>query len=154
MSINTAVLAGRLTKDINLSQTQKGNKVARFTVAVQRDKDTSDFINCIAWNKLAEIMNQYCHKGDLVTVEGRIQTRSYDNQQGQRVYVTEVVVNNVQLPPRNNATAQNQQSNTNTYQDSNQTYSNSYGGYVQPSLTQQAEQDAYNDGISNNDLLF
>ena len=95
-----------------------------YTIAVNRRSQTpgqpdADFINCVAWNKTAELMAQYLHKGSLIGVEGRIQTRSYDNQQGQRVYVTEVVTDSVQfLEPKN---AQPQQ---NSY--------NSYNSYSQP----------------------
>lgn len=87
--INRAILVGRLTKDAELKSTPTGKSVCNFTLAVQRDKDTSDFINCVAWGKTAEILSQYTAKGSLVAVEGRIQTRSYDSN-GQTKYVTEV----------------------------------------------------------------
>lgn len=95
--INNVVLVGRLTKDPELKRTQSGTSVCSFNLAVNRRSQTpgqpdADFIGCVAWNKTAEIMEQYLHKGSLIGVEGRIQTRNYDNQQGQRVYVTEVVV--------------------------------------------------------------
>lgn len=159
--INVAVIAGHLTKDIELSKTQKGNSVAKFTVAVNGINDNTDFINCVAWNKLADIVNMYCKKGDLVTVEGRISVRNYENQQGQKVYITEVVANNVQLPPKNASNGQNYNPNVNTYQQPNQAYNNVYGTqntYVQPSLTQQIAQQEYNDGsglqIASDDLPF
>ena len=66
--INVAVIAGHLTKDVELSKTRNGNSVAKFTVAVDGYNDNTNFINCVAWNKLADILNQYCKKGDLVTV--------------------------------------------------------------------------------------
>lgn len=122
--INRVVLIGRLTKDPELRKTQSGTSVVSYTIAVNRRSQTpgqpdADFINCVAWNKTAELMAQYLHKGSLIGVEGRIQTRSYDNQQGQRVYVTEVVTDSVQfLEPKN---AQSQQ---NSY--------NSYNSYSQP----------------------
>ena len=122
--INRVVLIGRLTKDPELRKTQSGTSVVSYTIAVNRRSQTpgqpdADFINCVAWNKTAELMAQYLHKGSLIGVEGRIQTRSYDNQQGQRVYVTEVVTDSVQfLEPKN---AQPQQ---NSY--------NSYNSYSQP----------------------
>ena len=154
MSINVAIICGRLTKDIELSKTQKGNSVAKFTVAVNGYNDTTDFINCVAWNKLAEIMNQYCKKGDLVTVDGRISVRNYDNQQGQKVYVTEIVAYNVQLPAKSASNGQNYNSNVNTYQQPYQANNYAYGTqntYVQPSLTQQIAQQEYN-GESNLDI--
>ena len=159
--INVAVIAGHLTKDIELSKTQKGNSVAKFTVAVNGINDNTDFINCVAWNKLAEIMNQYCKKGDLVTVEGRISVRNYENQQGQKVYITEIVAYNVQLPPKNASNGQNYNPNVNTYQQPYQANSNAYGvqnTYTQPSLTQQIAQQEYNDAsnfqIASDDLPF
>ena len=114
--INVAVIAGHLTKDVELAKTQNGNSVAKFTVAVNGINDNTDFINCVAWNKLADIVNMYCKKGDLVTVEGRISVRNYENQQGQKVYITKVVANNVQLPPKNASNGQNYSSNVNAYQ--------------------------------------
>lgn len=159
--INVAVIAGHLTKDVELSKTQNGNSVAKFTVAVNGYNDTADFINCVAWNKLADIVNMYCKKGDLVTVEGRISVRNYENQQGQRIYITEVVASNVQLPPKNTSNGQNYSSNVNAYQYPNQANRNAYGvqnTYTQPSLTQQIAQQEYNDAsnfqIASDDLPF
>ena len=160
MSINVAVIAGHLTKDVELSKTQKGNSVAKFTVAVNGINDNADFINCVAWNKLADIVNMYCKKGDLVTVEGRISVRNYENQQGQRIYITEVVASNVQLPPKSASNGQNYNPNVNTYQHPNQAYNNTYGTqkmYVQPSLTQQIAQQEYSESglnIASDDLPF
>lgn len=105
--INRVILVGRLTKDPELRKTQNGTSVVSYTMAVNRRIQTpgqpdADFINCVAWNKTADLMAQYLHKGSLIGIEGRIQTRSYDNQQGQRVYVTEVVTDSVQfLEPKN-----------------------------------------------------
>lgn len=159
--INIAVLAGRITKDIELSKTQDGKSIAKFTVAVNGFNDHTDFINCIAWNKTAEVINTYVHKGDLITVEGRINTRYYDNQQGNRVYVTEIIVNSVQLPPRNANERQDNNSNVNTYERMNQENSHTQGvqnTYTQPSLTQQIAQQEYNGGsdldIASDDLPF
>lgn len=98
--INQVVLVGRLTKDPELRMTQNGTKVCSFNLAVNRKTQVqgqpdADFINCVAWSKTAELMEQYLSKGSQIGVEGRIQTRSYDNQQKQRVYVTEVVVQSI-----------------------------------------------------------
>lgn len=159
--INVAVIAGHLTKDVELSKTQKGNSVAKFTVAVNGINDNTNFINCVAWNKLADIVNMYCKKGDLVTVEGRISVRNYENQQGQRIYITEVVASNVQLPPKSASNGQNYNPNVNTYQQPNQANNNTYGvknTYTQPSLTQQIAQQEYNGendlDIASDDLPF
>lgn len=105
--INRVVLVGRLTRDPELRKTQNGTSVVSFSLAVNRrvqsqGQPEADFINCVAWNRLADLMCQYLHRGSLIGVEGRIQTRNYDNNQGQRVYVTEVVADNVQfLEPKN-----------------------------------------------------
>ncbi|MCT2877028.1 single-stranded DNA-binding protein [Lactobacillus delbrueckii] len=116
---NIAVLIGRPTKDIELRTTQSGISVASFTLAVDRDhskqKDEADFITCIAWNRAAEILSQYAGKGRLICVEGRIQTRNYDNKEGQRVYVTEVVAERVKLLPSGQKT-QNGSQNSFTHQ--------------------------------------
>ncbi|MGN8809129.1 single-stranded DNA-binding protein [Absicoccus porci] len=97
--INRIVLTGRLTRDLELRRTQSGTSVVSFTLAVDRNfrregQPEADFINCVAWNRQAETMAQYLHRGSLIGVDGRLQTRNYENQQGQRVYVTEVVVDN------------------------------------------------------------
>lgn len=94
--INRVVLVGRMTKDPVLRKTGTGASVTSFTVACDRrikteGQPTADFINCVCWNKVADNTAQFTHKGSLVGVEGRIQTRSYDDQSGRRVYVTEVV---------------------------------------------------------------
>lgn len=101
--INRAVLTGRLTKDVDLRYTQSGAANGSFTLAVNRQftnqsgEREADFINCVIWRKSAENFANFTHRGSLVGIEGRIQTRNYDNQQGQRVYVTEVVVENFAL---------------------------------------------------------
>lgn len=107
--INRAVLTGRLTRDPELRYTTSGTAVVSFTLAVDRqfrnqngDRD-ADFVNCVIWRKSAENFSNFTHKGSLVGVEGRIQTRNYENQQGNQVYVTEVVVDNFALlEPRQN----------------------------------------------------
>ena len=101
--INNTVLVGRLTKDVELRYTPSNVAVATFTLAVNRtfknengDRE-ADFINCVMWRQQAENLASWAKKGALIGVTGRIQTRSYDNQQGQRVYVTEVVTEQFQL---------------------------------------------------------
>ncbi len=101
--INNVILTGRLTKDVDLRYTSTGTAVGSFNLAVERQfKDqngekASDFVNCIIWRKSAENFANFTRKGSLVGIQGRIQTRNYENQQGQRVYVTEVVVENFTL---------------------------------------------------------
>ena len=110
--INKVVLVGRLTKDPVLRKTANGVSVTSFTVACTRrfkqdGQPEADFINTVAWNKTADSISQYTHKGSLVGVEGRIQTRSYDDQSGKRVYVTEVVADSVQFLESKSAAASN-----------------------------------------------
>lgn len=101
--INNVTLVGRLTKDPDLRYTSNGMGVASFTLAVNRNftnqagEREADFINCVIWRKPAETLANYARKGTLLGLTGRIQTRFYDNQQGQRVYVTEVVADSFQL---------------------------------------------------------
>ena len=101
--INRVVLVGRMTRDPELRRTPQGDAVTSFTLAVNRNytsrdgQQQADFINCVVWRKPAENVERYCSKGSLVGVEGRIQTRSYDNSQGQKVYVVEVICNSVQF---------------------------------------------------------
>lgn len=101
--INNVVLVGRLTKDPELKYTQSNIAVASFSLAVNRNfKDANgeretDFINCVIWRQQAENLANWAKKGALIGITGRIQTRSYENQQGQRVYVTEVVAENFQM---------------------------------------------------------
>ena len=95
--MNKAILLGRLTKDPEIKYTQSGKAVASFTLAVDRRKSASgekqaDFISCVAWEKTAETIGNYCSRGQQIAVEGRIQSRSYDAQDGSKRYVTEVVV--------------------------------------------------------------
>lgn len=125
--INNVSLTGRLTKDIDLRYTQSGVAVASFTLAVARnykDQDgnqQTDFIQCQIWRKAAENFANFTHKGSLVGIEGRIQTRNYDNQQGQKVYVTEVIVTNFSLlEPRNTGNGQGQSNGQ--YQQQGQSY--------------------------------
>ena len=95
--INNVTVVGRLTKAVDLRYTSNGTAYASFTLATDRDfknqngEKETDFINCVMWRKPAENLANYTKKGSLIGVEGRIQTRNYDNQQGQRVYVTEVL---------------------------------------------------------------
>lgn len=100
--LNRVILIGRLTRDPELRYTPNGNAVASFAIAVDRpfsgsgEKET-DFINIVTWNKQAENVANYMKKGRLVAVDGRLQVRNYENQEGKKVYVTEVVAENVRF---------------------------------------------------------
>lgn len=101
--MNNVNLVGRLTKAVDLRYTQNGVAYGSFTIAVNRrfknqnGEREADFINCVIWKKSAENLANFTNKGSLIGVSGAIQTRNYDNQQGQRVYVTEVLVENFDL---------------------------------------------------------
>jgi len=123
--INSTVLVGRLVKNPDLKYTQNGTAVAQFTLAVnrtftnQKGEREADFINCVIWRKAAENMANIAQKGSLVGVTGRIQTRNYENNQAQRVYVTEVVAENFQmLEPKNRNGQANSNSNQGNYKQS------------------------------------
>lgn len=129
--INNVVLVGRLTKDVNLRSTQNGTMVGAFTLAVDRTtKDQNgnrqaDFIPCVIWNskysKKAENLATYANKGSLIGITGAIQTRNYDNKDGQRVYVTEVMCHDFKLLESRQA--------ANDYQQGQ--YNGQQGGYSQ-----------------------
>ena len=100
--INNTILVGRLTRDPELRKTQTGQSVCTFTVAVDRmpgkdGTEGADFPSCVAWGKTAEILKTYAAKGSQIAVRGRLQTRSYEDKDGRKVYVTEVVADQVQL---------------------------------------------------------
>ena len=97
--MNKVIITGRTTKDIELKVTPTGTNVATFSVAVKRPfKDNeSDFFECVAYGKTSELISKYVKKGDLVGLEGRLQARNYTNKEGRKVYVTEIIVENVEF---------------------------------------------------------
>src|SRR5690625_193562 len=116
MSLNRVVLVGRLTRDPELKYTATGIAVANFTTACNRPfrnkqgEQEVDFINCVEWRKPADNLANYKKKGSEIGIEGRLQSRSYEGQDGKRVYVTEVVADNVQfLESRQQSGKQNTQ---------------------------------------------
>ncbi|EOA9136438.1 TPA: single-stranded DNA-binding protein [Staphylococcus aureus] len=124
--LNRAVLVGRLTKDPELRSAPNGVNVGTFTLAVNRTftnaqgEREADFINVVVFKKQAENVKNYLSKGSLAGVDGRLQTRSYDNKEGRRVFVTEVVADSVQfLEPKNNNKQNNQQHNGQTQTGNN-----------------------------------
>lgn len=98
--LNKVILMGRITHDLELKQTQSGNAVLSFTVAVERSyapqgqEKQTDFISCVAWRQKAEFIIKYFAKGRMIAIEGNLQTRTYDDKNGTKHYVTEVVVDN------------------------------------------------------------
>ena len=109
MNLNKAIIVGNVTKDPEVRTTPAGDKVANFSVAtnlVWKDRSTgekqqkTEFHNVVAWRRLAEIAEQYLNKGGLVMIEGRIETRSWEDQSGVKKYMTEIIAENMQLGPR------------------------------------------------------
>ena len=120
--MNKAMLVGRLTRDPELRHTTTGRAVCQITVAINRPftsqdgQREADFINVVVWDKSAENVAKYVHKGSQVSVEGRIQTRSYDNTEGKKVYVTEVIAQSVQfLDSKSSTPSQDYVPNTNPF---------------------------------------
>lgn len=131
--INRVVLVGRLTKDPDLRITPNGISVTTFTLAVnrtytnQQGEREADFINCVAWRKQAENVANYLKKGSLAGIDGRIQTRSYEGQDGKRVYVTEILAESVQfLDSRGKGNGDTQKSNTGQNQASDRAYNQAH----------------------------
>ena len=156
--LNRVVLVGRLTRDPELRVSQNNIAVATFNLAVNRPFTSqngergADFINCVVFRKQAENVNQYVKKGSLVGIDGRIQTRNYENKDGQRVYVTEVVCESVQfLEPKNS----DQQANNNSG-----SYKQAYGSNQpqQARGTKQVEPNPFENGgpvdVNDDDLPF
>ena len=133
--LNRVVLTGRLTRDPELRYTGSGTAVCSFTVAVDRqfrnqngDRD-ADFISCVIWRKSAENFANFTHKGSLVGIDGRLSTRNYENNQGQRVYVTEVTVDNFALlEPRSSNQGNNGGFNNNQNFNQNNAFNNNNNG--------------------------
>lgn len=157
--INRTVLVGRLTKDPELKYTQSGIAVTRFTLAVNRafqnasGEKEADFISCVAWRKVAENTANFLKKGSLCGIDGRIQTGSFEGQDGKRVYTTEIVADSVQfLEPKQARTGSQdgnqsyEQTNTPNYQQNGQSRPENKGN------------DPYNNGgpieVKDDDLPF
>ena len=161
--INRAVLTGRLTKDPELRTTQSGLSVASFNLAVDRPfKDNNgnygaDFISCVIWRKAAENFCNFTSKGSLVGIDGRIQTRNYQDNDGKTVYVTEVLVENFTLLE----SKKDRLSNNNGGNGNNNAYGNNNNGtnYTTNSSTQSQAPDPFSGSgdtidITDDDLPF
>ncbi|MBC2012387.1 single-stranded DNA-binding protein [Listeria marthii] len=175
--MNRVVLVGRLTKDPELRYTPAGVAVATFTLAVnrtftnQQGEREADFINCVVWRKPAENVANFLKKGSMAGVDGRVQTRNYEGNDGKRVYVTEIVAESVQfLEPRNSngGGGSNYQSgnNNNNYNSGGNNFGQAptnNGGFGQDQQQSQNYQSTNNDpfasdgkpiDISDDDLPF
>nr|DAS17653.1 MAG TPA: Single strand binding protein [Caudoviricetes sp.] len=156
--INNVVLAGRITKDIDLRMSESGKAYTNFTLAVNRafkgqdGQQQADFISCKAFNKQAENLARYCGKGSLIAVVGSIQVSNFQGKDGNTVYRTEVIANNIQfLDTRNQGQQQQQQPTNNNFNNFNQ----------QPNaidvINQQHQQQGMNfnnTGLKNNNTVF
>ena len=131
--INRVVLTGRLTRDVDLRYTQGGAAVATFNLAVdrrftnQQGEREADFVSCVIWRKSAENFANFFHKGSLVGIEGRIQTRNYENKQGQRVYVTEVIVEDFSFLEQKNSTGNGSYQNNRPQSNTSDPFANNGG---------------------------
>jgi len=154
--INRVILVGRLTREPEVRKTSSGMSVCSFTLAVNRRKGKNapanvpdaDFISCVAWNQTADLMGSYLHKGSQIGVEGRIQTRNYDdpNNPGKKVYVTEVLAETVSFLESKSST-ENRPAYNNSYNNNSTSY------YADDNYSDMSESSpAFN--ISRDDLPF
>ena len=164
--MNKVILVGRLTKDPELKRTNNDIPYAQFTVAINRiytnkqGERQTDFINCVAWRNQAENLARYMRKGSLVGVEGQLQSRSYDDANGIRRYVTEVVCDNIHFLEPKSARTDNYPGNSDISQydvpDDYQRYENDYyDREKEKGETKNPFEDIKNDfNVSNDDLPF
>lgn len=159
--MNRVELVGRLTRDPELRHTSNGTATCNITVAIDRMPDqngnrTADFIPVVTWNRQAENIAKYLSKGRLVAVEGRIQTRNYEDKDGKRVYVTEVIASNVQFLESRNSSSN---SSDNSYSQPMPDYNDNSGSNNQNIESVDLDNDpfaSFGDSIdvSDNDLPF
>lgn len=157
--INRTVLVGRLVRDPEYRTTPSGVQVATFTLAVnrtftnQQGEREADYINCVVFRKTAENVNQYLSKGKLAGVDGRLQSRSYENKEGQKVFVTEVVCDNVQfLEPKDSQNGSNSYQNGASYQKGNNyTQNNQNVQQGQNKAKYDQQNNPFNNGSNFND---
>ena len=123
MGLNKTILLGRITQDLELKQTPNGVSVLSFTVAVDRnftkqgEEKQSDFISCVAWKERAEFISRYFGKGRMIAVEGQLRTRTYEDKNGVKHYVTEVYVDNASFTGEKKAENQPVLGNPDDYED-------------------------------------
>ncbi|MCM3588144.1 single-stranded DNA-binding protein [Mesobacillus maritimus] len=163
--MNRVILVGRLTKDPELRYTPNGVAVASFTLAVnrtftnQQGEREADFINCVVWRRAAENVANFLKKGSLAGVDGRVQTRSYEGQDGKRVYVTEVMAESVQfLEPRGQSQGSDRGDQFGSRPNGGQEYPFGNQNQRQPQRTTKVDDDPFAGGgqidISDDDLPF
>ena len=146
--INNVTLAGRITKDLELKTVGTGTSLLNFSIAVERSyknaqgERETDFINIVAWRGTAEFIANYFKKGDGINITGTIETRNYENNSGQRVYVTEVIANEARF------TIQNKNNKQGSQQQNNSPFANTDFNSNDPFETNNAT------NIDNSDLPF
>ena len=157
--INNVVLVGRITKDIDLRMSESGKAYTNFTLAVNRafkgqdGQQQADFISCITFNKQAENLARYCGKGSMIGVLGSIQTGKYQGKDGNTVFTTDIMVQNVQfLDTKNNQGQQQQQPTNNNFNNFNQNQPNAIDVINQQH--QQQGMNFNNTGLKNNNTVF
>ncbi|WAA09547.1 single-stranded DNA-binding protein [Fervidibacillus albus] len=162
--LNRVVLVGRLTKDPDLRYTPNGVPVATFTLAVNRTftnqmgEREADFINCVVWRKQAENVANYLKKGSLAGVDGRLQTRNYEAQDGRRVYVTEVVAESVQFLEPKSASNRDYRGSSSAYSNQPAPFENERQNQQRNPNIEKQPDPFFDDGqqidISDDDLPF
>jgi len=144
--LNVVVLMGRLTADPELRTASNGTPYCRFSVAVDRayarpgEEKKTDFINCVAWRQTAEFLTRYFTKGQMIAIEGSIQTGSYTNRDGAKVYTTDVNVNNVSF------TGSKRETGGSSYTGSGNYGSGSNGGYSEPPRSNRGSDSSFSNG--------
>lgn len=108
--INNVTLCGRITRDLEIRYTQSEKAVCNFSIAVQVNKEEAQFFNCVAWNGTAEIISQYCNKGDKIVIIGHLNSRTWETDDGDTKYITEIVVDTIEFASQaqgNNSSSNN-----------------------------------------------
>ncbi|WP_217588444.1 single-stranded DNA-binding protein [Lentibacillus saliphilus] len=159
--LNRVVLVGRLTKDPDLRYTQSGVAVANFTIAVNRPFSNqqgareADFINCVVWRRPAENLANFMKKGNLIGVDGRVQTRTFEGQDGKTVFVTEIVADSVQFLEPKGSSQNRGQDAPGFQQNQNQNFNqNQSQGQNQPNKGSIFQEEGEPIDISDDDLPF
>jgi single-strand DNA-binding protein len=156
--LNRVILMGRITQDLEVRQTQNGSAVVTFNVAVDRSyagqngERQTDFITCVAWRQTAEFIGRYFGKGRMIAIEGNLRTRTYDDKNGTKHYVTEVYVDNVSFTGEPKQQGSNTYSNTygNGGHQNNGGYPQQQGGFQQGGFQQSAPHSNQNFNNGNN----
>lgn len=151
--LNRVVMVGRMTRDPELRRTGTGKAVTSFTLALNRNFESSDgqqadYIPCVVWNKIAENVERYCSKGSLVGVDGKLQSRSYENSSGQKVFVVEVRCDSVQFIETRKQREETHDELLGQHQEMSSSIERAFANYNEPSIAD----DTFN--IQEDDIQF